>query len=1340
MRRKLRAKSVNANAWDKLSNQGYDRSFANRDVHSNQQMDRSKFLKVRSKAPGYVTGWILGTVVFILTWIIFSAITVGLSVMNSSGGSSVPGAGEYYEQTEDMIGDDLVACYQGLTERGLFDNGKCYVNAEDVPVPQWYKDRIAELPEEPVGQEPQETKTIAQEIGSFGGFKLFLSLGMGFMVGALVGGFMIKRVSIDNVMNDTSDINQYENDQHIALVEEVQTKYDIFPDAGAHSNVRPNSLLSHMMLSNKGLNKVRQTKFAQSDILDEDGEVLYYKGDPLRDEEGRIIVEEVPAIDEQFGQALYDASGMPKEKSLRKFFDARQIPYNPGNTSREKLRGFATVADLINEDWDLPPYETQRPAGAYVVDTAPVNTMVLAITRGGKGQTYIEPMVDMWSREKDPSNMVVNDPKGELLVNNYIPLVKRGHRPVQFNLINPRKTDIYNPLGLAADAARQGDFQKCAEYVENVGKVFFPADGGDDPVWPNAANNAFKRAAYGLIDFYLEEEHELRAKAAAVNMEPEVLEQQLDDMWSKVSLYNCYQMFVQLTAKKMKNPEAELEQRMKAGEFDDNEDELEAEREKAAAKAFLWEGKPELDMLTLYFNATNALPNNSMRTQVSNSDNALRAMASAEKMLASVYGIAITAMSFFTDPTISRLTSGKPSQNTDLTGFSFPRRIGVRFAQNYLERDNLVGQQAVWSAYSDSMFTENLGKDFTHQVIMGDDGWAWFYFKGIFPANEAWVKLELVNPQTKMLSRTFYFHFKKGYQLSLNKRHFVKEPVTGQKLVTDGVLRELVPVREGGKRDGKILKFVRAHTTFPQQRLDVLTSSSPEIIEVQTRAIMNTWVKYSEQTKALFLVTPPHLASYAKLILILVKQLFDVSVGESYMTKSNQKPLYRTRYMLDELGNLQSEGKGIDGFQTMLSIGLGQEQQYTLILQTLQQLRDVYGESVDKIVQGNTSNIIFLKSTDDSMLDTLEKLSGTTHRPYRDSKQVSQDLDKMVGGKTDGRVSYTISVKEEPLIKFNDLVYLPERNSIVFRAGDAPIWNRNETILPMSWRLLRENAMRHPGNDYSLQTIPTLSSAAEFDVRKNQPDFRAMLDKRILQAKHAEHSMDLYRESFGFKPLDIEKLDPDVYSADVMELVRHRSDWELGVDPITGGLDPVQAEYTESADYGQTTGLTESDNEDLLAAKADADAKIAELSVKRYADGELARDSLVRPDGVLRVGTLDVQICEAYRRTMVDFEHDTKHFRVGADGELRSTDGSTVYLRPQSLSSKDAAMAKLNESAQADGQRVYAEGELDGDAMSALLTMEVTEAFYGFLASQDTWRHLADGEFDRAMAVELRRD
>lgn len=34
----------------------------------------------------------------------------------------------------------------------------------------------------------------------------------------------------------------------------------------------------------------------------------------------------------------------------------------------------------------------------------------------------------MWLREKNAHNMVVNDPKGELLVKNYIPAVTRGLR------------------------------------------------------------------------------------------------------------------------------------------------------------------------------------------------------------------------------------------------------------------------------------------------------------------------------------------------------------------------------------------------------------------------------------------------------------------------------------------------------------------------------------------------------------------------------------------------------------------------------------------------------------------------------------------------------------------------------------------------------------------------------------------------------------------------------------------------------------------------------------------------------------------------------------------------
>lgn len=242
----------------------------------------------------------------------------------------------------------------------------------------------------------------------------------------------------------------------------------------------------------------------------------------------------------------------------------------------------------------------------------------------------------MWTRERRPNNMVINDPKGELLVKFYVRATTRGFQIVQFNLINAMKTDIYNPLCLAAEAAREGDNTKCAMYVENIADVFFPTDGGEDPLWPNAANNAFKRAAYGLIDYYMEEEKELRLFAEKTGMDEKVLETKLDNMWGRVTLYNTYQLFVQLTGTKLKNPAVEFTNKAKNGDFDDLSEEDYKERLSAVeTKAKLWEDKPEADLLTLYFNATEGLPTNSMRRLISNANNALKSMGGAEKMLSS---------------------------------------------------------------------------------------------------------------------------------------------------------------------------------------------------------------------------------------------------------------------------------------------------------------------------------------------------------------------------------------------------------------------------------------------------------------------------------------------------------------------------------------------------------------------------------------------------------------------------------------------------------------------------------------------------------------------------------
>ncbi|WP_316042295.1 TraM recognition domain-containing protein [Nocardiopsis sp. CNR-923] len=579
-----------------------------------------------------------------------------------------------------------------------------------------------------------------------------------------------------------------------------------------------------------------------------------------------------------------------------------------------------------------------------------------------------------------------------------------------------------------------------------------------------------------------------------------------------------------------------------------------------------------------------------------------------------------------------------------------------------------------------------------------------------------------------MLIRTYHFKFKKDYQTSLNGRFYITDPVTGEKIIRNGILLELK------KQDGG--SFAPGHTTYPQTRLTNITGDLPQKEMGQANAITQTMVRYSEQPKAVFLVTPPHLMKYAKLILILIKQLVDLNFDKSYMTKENQKPLYKTRFMLDELGNLQSEGHGISGFETMLSIGLGQEQQFTLILQTLQQLRDVYGESVDKIVQGNTSNIVFLKSTDDSMLDTLEKMSGKRHTTYMDSKTVTQDKGHVVKGMSvEGKVSYTMSTKEEPVISYNDMAFISERNSIVFRAGDSPVWNRNETILPMSWRMFRDT-IKQPGHDYTLQTIPTLSSAVDFDVRMNQPDFEAMLAKRMQQAELTAECREKHRTAHDLSEVDVARLDPDTYANEVMELVDAARGEAYAEEHDLADSDDVDLEDLENAVNLDMPWEFDTATQQAVDSQQ---ARMTEFRRLRYADNLISRDMLVhfssdpaRPHAGALDGPLDAQIVEAYRSVRPALERDGAHFSVSPDGALRSADGSQVYISRQDESE---AMRRLQRASESETERVFTE---DPEHLTDLHGFRVHGAFYEFLAEREGWLDLARGEFDRAMADVMR--
>lgn len=291
--------------WERIKNRSAGETIANRDVYSDQQLDRSSSQDTSTMTSRIILNIALTVFFFFVCWLFVSLCSKGFSGL-------------------------VYTVFPGMGH-------------------------------------PEKMVSFGFTFGKFFLCCVLSAVFYGVMYLILYRNFITQTMHLKN-----SDINTYANDQHIALPEELQVKFDWFPDVGATSDVQFSSMISHMALSNKGLKKVKFARRAKEDVLDEDGEVVLYKGEVLRDEDDNILYDTVDLLDTGFMTALFNASGLPKDRECRKFYVPGNIPYNPDGSNRDKLGKFATVADLINKDWELPWYEPQRPGGAYIVDTAPV--------------------------------------------------------------------------------------------------------------------------------------------------------------------------------------------------------------------------------------------------------------------------------------------------------------------------------------------------------------------------------------------------------------------------------------------------------------------------------------------------------------------------------------------------------------------------------------------------------------------------------------------------------------------------------------------------------------------------------------------------------------------------------------------------------------------------------------------------------------------------------------------------------------------------------------------------------------------------------------------------------
>lgn len=873
----------------------------------------------------------------------------------------------------------------------------------------------------------------------------------------------------NNAMFLSDDIEEYANDAYVRTPEHIIREFDAAPDAGLGFDGHVSSLVSHMMISNKGIKKIDMPQ------LDPDRE-----GQVKVDEQGNVVTKKVEMFDKDFGRLLFKFSNVSMRD--QKWYDATDYAFNEKNSKKEAKYGNArkgafgrkeydTLADYINGEFYPLETDTQRPAGVYFYDSRPVNTILIAITRGGKGQTFIEASIDLWTREKKKWNLFCTDPKGELLAKFYYPATVRGMEVIQFNLMHPHLTNVFNPLINAVQQFRRNDPTKGTAIIDAIIETLFPDNG---EIWNPAAGNMFRRAVYMVMDYYIEQEKYLRYVGHRDNVPQEIIDMEIDKLYGKVTLFNIYRLIGELAAKVSKD-EAFINV---------NPDEP---------------AVTEKDLLTLMFDAMAMLPTNDLRSKAITANNAIKQVASAPQTIAGIYATLLTGLSVYADDTAIALMSGGLSDSFDITGLAFPRRVGVKFDDAYIKKFRITEELCTWTVFRDPYFKERYeGSAFEHKEKLPPSGWTWGHFAGTFDQEVVYIRLTISSGHTVV--KTFNFRLTKGYK-TFDNISFVIDPITKKKIVSGGTLEEW-DIKEQKVTVSTFLTNVFDYVgqTYRMKDMPVITSNQ---------------VYYTERPKCIFAVTPPHLQVYQRHILIMIKQILDEVYSMSYATKTNRKPIVGTRLMLEEFGNIRSGDQGIPNIDTATSIALGQDVQITFVLQSFQQLRAIYSEEVEKVIRSNCANTVFLKSNDEELVNELVRMSGTTHELRMKSKSVSRKLADVVTT-AEPVVNLSGEHTETTALTANDFLFLAgpsPGNNITIISGEMPIVNKLDQIMPMAaglHKLLPQQVY----NKKKGQTEPYSDSSMPSSIRDNVSyldnviDGEKMVRARVEQAKIARKMKD----------------------------------------------------------------------------------------------------------------------------------------------------------------------------------------------------------------------------------------
>lgn len=146
-------------------------------------------------------------------------------------------------------------------------------------------------------------------------------------------------------------------------------------------------------------------------------------------------------------------------------------------TSREEIRQqYKRIPDTKERFPGYGGFPIAREGNALYIDDTPVNNLLIGMTRSGKGEIFVFPLIDIYSRAEYQPSMIITDPKLELAPAAIPTLCDRGYDYHIINLIDPEYSAGFNPLHLITQQFKAGNVADAQLLCQSFCATMFSPD------------------------------------------------------------------------------------------------------------------------------------------------------------------------------------------------------------------------------------------------------------------------------------------------------------------------------------------------------------------------------------------------------------------------------------------------------------------------------------------------------------------------------------------------------------------------------------------------------------------------------------------------------------------------------------------------------------------------------------------------------------------------------------------------------------------------------------------------------------------------------------------------